>query len=72
MTLQTIPRNIAGRIIHYSALILIAYVFGSFYLGQRSNCFAQQNITVKPGANLQALVNRARYVKRILPANGGV
>lgn len=50
-------RKIASKALYYTALIGIANAFGAFELWHNANCWAQQNVTVYPGQNLQTIVN---------------
>ena len=43
--------------LRYAVLLMIANGLGAFQMWQSANALAQQNVTVSPGQNLQAIVN---------------
>jgi hypothetical protein len=58
MNKDTTLKNVISKALFYIALLGMANVVGAFSLWQSSNCWAQQMVSVSPGANLQALVQQ--------------
>lgn len=58
MKVTDMSKKLLARTLRCTATLIIANGMGALQLWQGANCWAQQNVTVYPGQNLQAIVNQ--------------